>query len=46
MRKIDMTQLEKMIRLVSEGIGKITSPEGNITVYKVKNILRIDIKED
>lgn len=45
MMEIDSAWLEDAIAIVSKGMAeKLT--KGNITVYRVKNIIRIDIKED
>lgn len=42
---IDVNWLQKAINTIAEGIAdKLT--KGNITVYRVKNIIRVDIKED
>lgn len=41
---MDMNWLQKAIEAIKEGVAdKLT--KGNITVYRVKNIIRIDIKE-
>lgn len=42
---IDTEWLKKAIKTINDGIAdKLT--KDNITVYRVKNIIRIDIKED
>lgn len=42
---MDMKWLQKAIETIKEGIAdKLT--KDNITVYRVKNIIRIDIKEE
>lgn len=42
---MDMTWLEKALETIRSGIcDKLT--KDNVTVYRVKNIIRIDIKED
>ena len=39
----NMIWLQKAIQIISDGIAeKLTN--GNVTVYRVKNIIRIDIK--
>ena len=44
-RMIDMIWLEKALETIRNGIcDKLT--KGNVTAYRVKNIIRIDIKED
>lgn len=40
---MDMNWLEKAIETVESGIADKLSKD-NITVYKVKNIIRVDIK--
>lgn len=40
---MDMNWLEKAIETVKDGIADKLSKD-NITVYKVKNIIRVDIK--
>ena len=43
-RSMDMNWLQKAIETIKNGIAdKLT--KDNITVYRVKNIIRIDIKE-
>lgn len=42
---MDMTWLKQAIYAIQNGIADKLS-KGNITVYRVKNIIRIDIKED
>lgn len=45
MMRIDFAWLKNAIEIVSSNrAGKLT--KGNITVYRVNNIIRIDIKED
>ena len=42
---MDMIWLEKALETIRNGIcDKLT--KNNVTVYRVKNIIRIDIKED
>lgn len=42
---MDMNWLSSAIETVKSGVAdKLT--KGNVTVYRVKNIIRIDIKED
>ncbi len=42
---MDMKWLSSAIDTIKSGIAdKLT--KGNVTVYRVKNIIRIDIKED
>lgn len=42
---MDMNWLQKAIETIKNGIAdKLT--KDNITVYRVKNIIRIDIKEE
>lgn len=40
----DIQELAEMIKVVSSGVAKKVTKD-NITVYKVGNIIRIDIKE-
>lgn len=42
---MDMAWLQKAIETIQAGIADKLSKD-NITVYRVKNIIRIDIKED
>lgn len=42
---MDMKWLQKAIDTIRSGIADKLSKD-NITVYRVKNIIRIDIKED
>lgn len=43
--KIDTDWLAEAVAIISKGMAdKLT--KGNATVYRVKNIIRIDIKED
>lgn len=42
---IDHDWLDKAIKLITEGVtNKIEHPSGKIVAYKVKNIIRVDIK--
>ena len=43
--KIDTDWLAEAVTLISKGVADKLTKE-NITVYRVKNIIRIDIKED
>ena len=43
--KIDIDWLTKAVTIISNGVADRLT-KGNITVYRVKNIIRIDIKED
>lgn len=42
--KIDTNWLEEAVALISKGMADRLT-KGNITVYWVKNIIRVDIKE-
>lgn len=43
--KIDTDWLAEAVDIISKGVAdKLT--KDNITVYRVKNIIRVDIKED
>lgn len=42
--KIDTNWLEEAVALISKGMADRLT-KGNITVYRVKNIIRVDIKE-
>lgn len=42
---IDMKWLQKAINTVKSGIANRLSKD-NVTIYRVGNIIRIDIKED
>lgn len=42
---MDMEWLAKAVEAIRSGIADKLS-KGDITVYRVKNIIRIDIKED
>ena len=41
---IDTTWLSKAIETIHSGIAEKLQ-KGNITVYRVKNIIRVDVKE-
>ena len=43
--KIDTDWLTEAVTIISNGVADRLT-KGNITVYRVKNIIRIDIKED
>ena len=43
--KIDTDWLTEAVAIISKGTADRLT-KGNITVYRVKNIIRIDIKED
>ena len=43
--KIDNGRLTEAVTLISKGVADRLT-KGNITVYRVNNIIRIDIKED
>lgn len=43
--KIDTDWLAEAIGIISKGMADRLT-KGNITVYRVKNIIRVDIKED
>lgn len=43
--KVNMDKLQEAIRLIENGVADKISLE-NVTVYRVKNIIRVDIKED
>lgn len=42
--KIDANGLTEVISIVSKGLAE-KLVKGNMTVYRVKNIIRVDIKE-
>ncbi len=42
---MDLKWLEKAIETIKSGIADKLSKD-NVTVYRVKNIIRVDIKED
>lgn len=43
--RIDTNWLADAVALISKGVADKLTKE-NITVYRVKNIIRVDIKED
>ena len=43
--KIDTDWLTEAVTLISKDVADRLT-KGNITVYRVKNVIRIDIKED
>lgn len=43
--KIDTSWLTEAVTIISKGTADRLT-KGNITVYRVKNIIRVDIKED
>lgn len=42
---MDLTWVNEAVELIKKGLtNKIESPDRNIVVYRVKNVIRVDIK--